>query len=104
MFVVATPFATTPEVVCYRDTYDVHLRQGDDLVGLAKETLSSPSLVVSGTTAPDHVIFLNHNQTSNRGSPFAVIVHPATAPPLITSWGYRRDFKDTDGLVVLWKP
>jgi hypothetical protein len=70
------------------------------------ETLNSPSVVVSGTTNPGYVAFINQRKVSpGSSSPFVVFVDPTGKPkPAVASLGYRRDFKDVQGHKVLWLP
>ena len=80
-FSAQTPFPAAPEVVCYQDTWQVHIpavrRVGPNVKDLVVTTLSQPSVIVTGTSNPGYVAFVNQTTLSpNSGAPFVVIVDP----------------------------
>jgi hypothetical protein len=100
---------SAPKVVCYRDTYELHLppdRKQSGVLQAAKGALKFPAAVVASTTTPDHLAFVNQNFTSpNSNSPFVVIVDPKGNPmAAVASMGFRRDFKTLERHTVLWVP
>ena len=100
---------SAPKVVCYRYTYEIHLPLDRKLPGTlqaAKDALSFPTAVVAGTTAPDHLAFINQNFTSpTSNSPFVVFVDPNCNPmATVATMGFRRDFKTLERHTVLWVP
>jgi hypothetical protein len=107
-FVVETPHPSAAKVVCYQDTWDIHMPTVRQNLGaqIVVGALQQPSLIIPGTTNEDYLIYLNQDFTSpGHNSPFAVIVDPYGQPmPAVASFGYRRDFKDLTGHTVLWLP
>jgi len=109
LFIVTTPYDAAPQVVVYHDTMTIHIpmaRQIADLHQYTTTTLSSPSVVVSGTSNPGYVAFVNQNiLSSGSQAPFVVFVDPEGNPlPAVASVGFRRDFKDLTRHMVLWSP
>jgi hypothetical protein len=109
LFVVDTPMGSAPKVICYLDTYKLHLpidRKQPGLLQAAKDALSSPDAIVAGTTTPDHLAFVNQNFTSPVSNhPLVVFVDPKGNPmAAVASMGFRRDFKDLERHTVLWIP
>jgi hypothetical protein len=108
-FTVRTPFPAAPEVVCYQDTWDIHIpavRRVPDAQQIVMTTLSQPSVIVAGTTNPGYVAFVNQAQLSpNSGNPFVVFVDPEGKPiPAVASIGPRRDFRDLSQHTIIWSP
>lgn len=105
---VTTPLEQVPTVVCYEDTWQLHVDQIRRDIGTAaiQGTLEGPAMVVQGTTNPGYLAFVSGNVTSPGGhSPFAVFVDPDGNPlPAVASFGYRRDFKDLTKHTTLWMP
>jgi hypothetical protein len=82
-------------------------RVGVDTQKNAIVTLSIPSVIVSGTTNPGYIAFVNQNLVTESGSPFVVFVAPNAKPmPALASLGFRKDFADIQGQghQVLWSP
>lgn len=107
LFVVETPYEAAPQVVCYVDTLESHIASDrQKLASAAKLSLTAPSAVVTGTTNPEYIAYVNQGDiSSGAGSPFVVFVDPAAEPlPAVATWGYRRDFKDLSKHTVLWLP
>jgi hypothetical protein len=110
-FIVETPYEPVSKVVCYQDTWALKLmpagRVGVDTQKHAILTLSTPSVIVSGTTNPGYTAFVNQSVLSKSGSPFVVFVASDAKPlPALASLGYRQDFRDIQGQghEVLWSP
>jgi hypothetical protein len=98
LFTVTTPCADATEVVCYKDTMENHIipNHGEVSHDLIVNTLNSPDVVYMGSSNPDHLAFINYNELSPSGSPFAVFVNPSTKPkPLVVSACHRREYKQT---------
>jgi hypothetical protein len=108
LFTVATPLQSAQTVVCYHDTWEIHLPATRRDLGtqIVMDTLSAPTVILQGTTNQGYVVFLNQALTSaSSKSPFAVIVDPEGNPlPAVASFGFRRDFTDLSGHSVLWLP
>jgi hypothetical protein len=115
LFIVTTPYAPTAAVVCYQDTWETHIpavrRLDPGVQQVVVRTLSQPSVIVTGTTNPGYVAFVNQTDvTPNSGSPFVVFVDPKAVNwlnkpmPAVASIGHRRDFRDITGHDVLWLP
>lgn len=106
-FVTRTPYHAAENVICWEDTYLLHipierrLIMPLDIAG--KLTLADPSLVAEGTSNPSHLAYINLDLVSpNSNSPFVVFVDPAGQPmPAVASMGFRRDFRDIASLRVL---
>jgi hypothetical protein len=109
IFVVTTPYSGVQSVVCYHDTWHIHLAPAGRLFPGAREatiqTLEEPSAVCLGTTNPEYLAFVNQNiASSGNRKPFVVIVDPKGNPlPAVASIGFRRDFANLSPHTILWK-
>jgi hypothetical protein len=108
LFIVTTPFDMARVVVCWQDTWDIHIPAIRQDLGpqIVMGTLESPSLILQGTTESNYVIYLNQEFTSPGGnSPLAIIVDPNGNPmAAVASFGFRRDFRDITQHTVIWMP
>lgn len=107
-FSVSTPFDGAKTVVCYTNTWHDKIipakRVPNESPELVMSTLKDPTFVVSGTTNPGYLVFINQSVVSPRtGSPFVAIVDPDGQPePVLASVGHRKEFIDLSKHSILW--
>jgi len=105
---LATPYSALPVVTLLQETwgnkislYRPHIAKNENWVD---QLFNKPDAIVVGTTDPHNVAFVctASGLLSEHGSPLVGFVNPTTT--IIDSIGHRRDFKNINGLTVLWKP
>jgi hypothetical protein len=106
LFSVNTPFPAAPSVTLYEDTWTKHIVPGHlELAGKEADiqtVVTSPSVVVAGSTNPNYVAYVSDTVTSSGGTPLAVIVDPQEQ--VICTAYYNRSFKVISPEQVLWSP
>jgi hypothetical protein len=106
LFNVATPFPGSPRVTLFQDTWTEHILPGHlEMTGKEADVqavVTSPTLILAGSTNPNYVAYVNDMVTSSRGTPLAVIVDPQEQ--VICTAYYNRSFKVISPEQVLWSP
>jgi hypothetical protein len=106
LFVTETPFPRVPAATLFEDTWLEHIVRGHVYMqgreAEVRAVVASPTAVVSGTSNPDYVVFLNQSVTTSGGTPLAVIVDPQEQ--IICTAYYNRSLKVVAADRVLWLP
>lgn len=103
LFEIHSPYLRALCVVLYRDSWDIKIAKRTDFhEEWIIETVTHPANIVRGTTNPNHLAFVSGKRFSRNGSPLVVFVSEMDYPCPIVSVGFRRDFQDLRGHVVLW--
>ena len=104
---IPTPVPGLPFVTLYQDTWADHIiKQHVYMAGketLVETTVTNPTVVVPGTSNPDYVVFVNHQETSSQGSPLTVIIDPRDQ--VICTALYNKTFRViSPDQEVVWLP
>lgn len=105
IFTVKTPVPGLPEVSLRQDTWDRHIVPNHPYMAgrqeLVRVTVMAPTVVVQGTSNPEYLVFVNHEETSSGGSPLTVMINPEIQ--IIVTSLYHRSFRVYAPESVIWQ-
>lgn len=106
LFVVPTPLPGLPRVTLFADTWLDHIVQQHPYMQgkktVVQATVSTPSVIMPGTSNPNYVVFVNQSVTSSAGNPLTVMINPKDQ--IIVTALFNRTFKIIVQEKALWLP
>lgn len=103
IFTVKTPILPDP-VSLLKSTWEEHIiRRHPEMAGKESHVMaatSTPTFIVPGTTNPDYLIFVDHENLSQKGNPLIAVINPEIN--IVVTSLYHRSYRIISAGSVLW--